>query len=399
VIRTRVIEDFPSAEALRAEWSDLLARSTTPEPTSTPLWLFAWWREFGRDEGRELRVVVMEDAGSLIGVVPLSTRRTSYRGALPLRRIELLGRGEDRHAEICSEYIGPIVARGRERDVADAFARGALCGALGRWDEIVLPAMNGDDATLGPVHDALVEHGARVEIEPIETSLYIPLPSTWDGYLNALPGANRYVVTRALRELDAWAGAGGWSFVRAKTEADLEEGKRILHSLHAERWSAEGHGGAFENERFRRFHDDVMGELLRGRDGASLDLVWLAVKGEPVAANYGIVYEKKLSFYQAGRKLDVPKQVKVGIALHALSIRGAIEAKRTEYDFLGGDAQYKRQLGLAKRSLVTLRAVAPGPRARAIDAARALTERLAAEVRRHRKPTEVGAGRRGTTTV
>src|SRR4029079_3424381 len=67
----------------------------------------------------------------------------------------------------------------------------------------------------------------------------------------------------------------------------------------------------------------------------------------------------KLSFYQSGRKLDIPDEVRVGVTMHAYLIRSAIEAGVREYDFLAGASQYKMSLALATRPLVQLRAVRP----------------------------------------
>jgi CelD/BcsL family acetyltransferase involved in cellulose biosynthesis len=61
--------------------------------------------------------------------------------------------------------------------------------------------------------------------------------------------------------------------------------------------------------------------------------------------------------------------VKVGLAAHALALRAAMEEGHSEYDFLAGNSQYKRQLALAKHPLVTLSAAAPSVRARTTVAA------------------------------
>jgi CelD/BcsL family acetyltransferase involved in cellulose biosynthesis len=181
------------------------------------------------------------------------------------------------------------------------------------------------------------------------------------------------VVTRSLRELDAWS-KGQWELRRARTPRELEEGTRVLRALHAERWRAEGKSGVFASARFCAFHDSVMPRLLAGEDGASLDLSWLVVRGSPIAASYSIVYRGKLHFYQSGRCVDAPKSVRPGIVLHAMGIRSAIESGLTEYDFLGGMTRYKRDLSLATRPLVALRAVGPSVRARSVEAVRALAE-------------------------
>lgn len=84
--------------------------------------------------------------------------------------------------------------------------------------------------------------------------------------------------------------------------------------------------------------------------------------------------------------MDVPKAVRPGIAMHALAIKRSIEVGRREYDFLQGASRYKRDLARGSRALVTLRAVAPHLRGRAVEAVRRLAERTIAQVRGRRRP-------------
>jgi CelD/BcsL family acetyltransferase involved in cellulose biosynthesis len=175
------------------------------------------------------------------------------------------------------------------------------------------------------------------------------LPKTWDAYLKALDRKDRYLINRTERDFAAWAGADH-AFHRAEAPAQLAEGKAILRQLHNERW---GDGsGTFRSPLFLAFHDQVMAKLL-GR--GSLELTWLTVRGEPVAAMYCIAWNNKVHFYQCGRRLDVPKAVRPGGVLLYHAIRDAITKGRREFDFLGGEAVYKSQLALASRPLLELR--------------------------------------------
>jgi CelD/BcsL family acetyltransferase involved in cellulose biosynthesis len=243
-----------------------------------------------------------------------------------------------------------------------------------------MPSMNAEDPFVPELAAALGRNGIVASIETSGECPYIPLPRTWDAYLQALGSSRRYVVTRSLRELDKWAGPGGSELRRARTAGELTEGVRVLSELHGERWTSAGKSGVFSSERFRRFHEIVMPKLLAEEDGASLDLSWLVVRGEPIAAAYNLVLGGRLQFYQSGRRVDLPKNVRPGIAMHALAIRASIEAGLREYDFLAGASRYKRDLALESRNLVTLRAIAPGLRARAVEAARVLTERAIARL-------------------
>jgi CelD/BcsL family acetyltransferase involved in cellulose biosynthesis len=72
----------------------------------------------------------------------------------------------------------------------------------------------------------------------------------------------------------------------------------------------------------------------------------------------------------------------VGLAMHALAIRRAIEHGMREYDFLQGAASYEAALCSDAHPLVELRAVAPSLRARMVETARVAAETVHARVRR-----------------
>jgi CelD/BcsL family acetyltransferase involved in cellulose biosynthesis len=346
--------------------------------------MLAWWREFGEDDGRSLRVVAVEEDGELLGLLPLSYRSAAHRRAIPVRRLELLATGEDEADEIGSDYVGGLAAKGFEDVVAQAVAAALLDGRVGEWDELRMSAMSAQDPLVASLEASFRAKGVTVRVDPSGESPFIPLPSSWDEYMRVLGSSRRYVVARTLRELETWSG-GDWQHRTACSAEELAEGTRVLRSLHAERWTAMGRAGVFASSRFARFHEAVMPRLLAREDGAALELSWLVVRGQPIAAAYNIVYANKVYFYQSGRAVDVPKGVRPGIALHAIAIRKSIEAGRLEYDFLAGTSRYKLGLSLAARPLVTLRAIGPSLRARGVEAMRAATELAVARMRAVRR--------------
>ncbi len=342
----------------------------------SPVWMLSWWHIFGKLDGRRLAVAVFTEGERLIGLAPLTAGRHWYRPGIPFRRLGPLGTGEADADAVCPDDLCPIVAAGAEATVAAGLADMLAAGALGPWDEMVWPRMDGSSAMRALLAAALGRVGLEVAVTPAGEAPYIPLPSTWDDYLAALSASRRYYLNRSLRDFDRWAGSSAelrW----AASRPEVEEGMRVLAALHAQRWQAAGQPGAFASPRFRAFHEALAPRLL---DEGALELLWLCVRGEPVAALYNIVWDGKVYFYQSGRKMDLPRGVRPGIVLHALAIRGAIAAGRRAYDFLAGPARYKTQLALASRPLVDLRAVRPSLRERA----RRLTEGAIACIRRCR---------------
>jgi CelD/BcsL family acetyltransferase involved in cellulose biosynthesis len=309
-------------------------------------------------QGRRLRLALFRDKRRLVGLAPLLLRCHWYRGILPFRRLEFLASGEREGHGICSNHLNVIAERGAEESVTRALAAAATTGALGAWDEIVLPMMDGDGPMPALLAAAFHDHGlAAVTIETARAP-YIPLPSTWDGYLKSLACTHRRQVTRSLRAFDEWA--GGTARLECATDAaSLEKGKRILIDLHHARWSEGEQSGVFRSPSFLKFHDAMMHRLL---ERGALDLLWLTVREEPVAALYGMTWGDKVYAYQTGRRLDAPANVRPGGVILAYAVRRAIEAGRREFDLLADEAPYKLQLAAAVRPLVQVRVVRPGLR-------------------------------------
>jgi CelD/BcsL family acetyltransferase involved in cellulose biosynthesis len=386
-LSTTVVSDLAAVEALGPDWLALLARSASNEATLTPTWLLTWWEVFGGQDSRRMLFTLFHDGGRLVGLAPLLGRRHWYPPGLPFRRIEPLGSGERERDAICSDYLNVVAERGWEGRVAEALAAAVTGGALGPWDELVLPMMDGTGPM--PAHLVAAFRRAGVPAEAVETGQapYIPLPASWDDYLGALTKKHRYNVNRVRRDFEEWAGRD-WQVCRVDSPAALEEGKRILVGLHHDRWGGTSDAGVFRSPHFVRFHDTVLPRLLA--QGA-LELLWLSVRGEPVAAIYCVVWDGKVSFYQCGRKVDLPPQVRPGSVLLHHAIRKSIEQGRREFDFLGGVALYKMQLALAVRPLARVRAA----RSSAVEGLRGLVKRGRDGVRRvrdalWRKPAPTG---------
>lgn len=348
-----VLSDLADAERLRPAWESLQQRSSRNEITQSPDWILTWWRTFGQLQGRQLRLGLFQSDGCLIGLAPLLRRRHWYGGALPFRRLELLASGEPDEHGIFSNHLAVLAERGCEKEVAFRFVSALLDGAFGSWDEVVLPMMSGDT----PMPDLLVDafRSAGIAVEKKETALapYTELLADWETYLKGLSKHKRKTVQRSLKAVEAWS-EGTLQLQRATTKEELEEGKAILVRLHHGRWAGDGQAGVFRSPLFLQFHDTLMHRLLE-RD--ELELLWLTVRGEPIAAVYGMVRDGKLSIYQTGRRLDVPEQLRPGFTLMALAIRRAIEAGYREFDLLAEDMRYKRQLAPMARPLVRVRAV------------------------------------------
>lgn len=367
-----VVDRIDEAQQHRAAWLDLSLRSEWASPMLSPDWLTTWWSVFGALDGRQLRMGFFYQGSRLVGLAPLASRRHVYRSCLPFRRLEAIGTGEREADEVCSEYVGILAERGLEDAVAGALAGALANDGFGPWDELVLPAMNGESTVPALLCSQLVRRGISATPSVTAQSPYILLPATWVEYLAALSPSRRGFIKRSLRAFEDWSG-GTQEVECVRSPADLERGFETLRALHAARWGRGEHEGLFASASFTAFHRAVMPKLLAS---GGLELLSLSVRGEPVAVQYNLVHDGKVQFYQGGRKLDLPRAIRPGTVLHAHAIRRAIESGKREYDFLAGAQRYKLELSLASRPIVELRAVRPV----VLEAARRAAERGVAGV-------------------
>jgi len=374
-LHSSVIEDTAKLHGMAAEWADLLGRSSTNEITSHPEWMLPWWEVFGGTGRRRLKALAIRDeAGKLVGFAPLLARPNTYRPGIPFKRLETMASGEDELDESCSEYLTIIAEKGREAEVVTLFVKALTGGDLGEWDELVIPGMDGDSPIPKLLEQELTSQGLAVTLEHRETAPYVTLPKNFDEYLGTyLRGSKRSQLKKSLRALETWAG-GPPIFEHVRTAEQLAEGKRILEALHRERWPE---GGVYRSEKFRRFHDLAMPRLLAI---GALDVGWMTVKGQAVSAYYNFSWNGHIWHYQSGRKLDAPDDARVGVTMHALLIKRAIDEGMREYDFLAGVSQYKTSLASETRSLLTLRAARPS----VVETARKAAEQGVAQAKKVR---------------
>lgn len=345
-LHARVLRSTTEVRDLVPAW-DALCRRSANELSTHPLWMLLWWDVFGRHDLRRLRILSIFDGGELVGLAPIQQRPALYRRVLPLRRLELLGTGEDEADEICSDYNGVIAAPGYEATVVDAFVRHLV--DAGRWEQLTLQGIDRDATWVAPLERALTRAGLPFERRELSISPYVALPARFDDYVEQLPPSRRKFVRKCLRDFDKWAPER--TFAVVKNAHELVEGQRILETLHGTRWADAGAQGVFASSKFATFHRRLMHELL---DRDALQLGWLAVGDRPLAIVYNFLWKGRVHSYQSGRALDLPNTIRVGILSHLYAMQDAIARGMNEYDFLAGRQRYKLELSLHSRTLETI---------------------------------------------
>jgi CelD/BcsL family acetyltransferase involved in cellulose biosynthesis len=360
--RGQVVEDPAALEAHCSAWDELAVAAS--RPFCAPGWLMPWWRH-AAPAGAELRVVLVFQAGTLIGVAPLYAERTGL-----LTRWRPLGAGT-------CERVEPLARRGRERAVARETAR-AVAGA-------------------GP-------HVVTFEGVPARSHWPRLLSEEWPGqgrpWVARAASSTALVVDLAAHDFDAWFMARTSHFrqrlrksrkllsdqggtARLATPDTLERDIESLIRLHTARWEDRGGSGALTPAVMEMLRD-VGGELAAG---GRLRVWSLDVDGKTIASSIVLVAGGEVGYWLNGFDADYG-----GVSPSRLSILTVIEdgfrlgAERL--DLGEGAFEYKRRFADGEETLEWLWVVPPGavgaltrllllaPKAR-----RAASERLSADAR------------------
>ena len=328
-IRTTVYTGIQELAAMQPEWLNLMERSKFPTPFQHPAWVLPWWEVYGQ-ESRLLAIGVWQGA-ELIGLAMLFL---SADGNLPLlgarRTVRFLGSNE-----ACADYLHFLALPGREEEVA-AGVFALLEEHREKWDEILLTDV--PESALG-LHLRGVSKMAglsRWGVGEDTVCPYLPLPGDWQELLARLSPGMRKTVRGKWNRLHR---KHRLEFRRAASPVEVEHAYGELVRLHQLRWNSAGLWGSFASGAFREFHRKV---VRRALEDHMLQLYTLRVDGRTVASLYGFAYGGRFFYYQMGTDPRYSNE-SVGLVLLSGVIQEAIREGLKEFDFLRGDAEYKRR--------------------------------------------------------
>jgi hypothetical protein len=340
----------------RALWRELELRAK-PAYFFTSGWIDTWLACLDSERAPDL--VALFDGERPVAAFHLGSRTVVRHGVFASRARFLNETGDERFDDLCVEH---------NRVLADPSVRISLADVLaaipGAWDELYLSGIDGDGAgvdlrTCEPGHVVRVDRrveGPFVDLERVRAA--------HDGYPSLLHPNSRTQVRRAIR---AFGPAQIEIATTAREAFDIYE---ELVRLHARHWNERGERGAFADPWIDRFHRRLIADRL---PQGEIQLLRVRAGGETVGCLYNLVSHGRVLFYQGGLATFADPHRKAGYLCHALAIELAARAGHRAYDFLGGDARYKRSLATDATELVWARVQRPLARFAVEERLRALS--------------------------
>lgn len=337
------IDDEHAFAELGSVWNDLLRRSETDCFFQTWEWISTWWEIYGRSYQPHI-LVARDRADRLCGIAPLMTGPGPGKIGRHFRYLMFLGQNED----ATPEYLDFIIESGREDEVTTAFCDYLATTRKGAWDLLLLEHMLTSSPNLNALLRGFGGHGVEIGIRSQVACPYTALPDSWTAFLQSRSKHFRKRVKYRARQL-AKEGEVRYCFV--DRDIPLDQAFAHLVRLNRSRWGEEGE--SFCSASYTEFHRRLCHLLL---ERGWLILVLMSVDDTVVATEYNYGYAGKIWGNQGGWLLDWADKG-VASVLTAQIMQWGIEQGYQEYDFMGGESEYKYKWATAERQMVDLEAI------------------------------------------
>lgn len=212
------------------------------------------------------------------------------------------------------------------------------------WDELRLPGLTGEFARQALYQAARMGLVARLDLE--QPSFNIDLNGIRNkhsgNYLSALSANTRQQLRRSKRLAEQTFGP-----VVLEEAGSADQALRWFDEtapLHRARWGknkSQSFDSGFDNPDFVAFHRRL---IEHGFASKAIQYLKCSAGGVTFAYLYNFVSGDRVHFYLSGVNYGVSHAVRPGMLAHWMAIEKNLHNGQSLYDFLAGDARYKRSL-------------------------------------------------------
>lgn len=329
-------EAFTPDAGLPAWWAGLFEQVDKASVFLSPQWVRTWLEVYGADFGGKVLSWWFGDT-CVAGAMLLF--RPGKRGPFPISLAILNTAGETDENAPFIEYNDVLCLPGYEQDVADSLAH-HLAGQ--EWDQLYLAGYVASSIFASLQSRALPGKWDSVG----KSSPYIDLGSLKEADLDSYFSSNTRSQIR--RSIKLYEKRGE---LRLDVAGDLDQSLRYLDELarlHRAAWDRRGKPGGFRAPRFIQFHKTLIERLLPLK---AVELLRVTAGEQAVGYIYNFLHQGKVYFYQSGFAFEEDSKIKPGLVTHYLAVKDYWQRGLEEYDFMAGDARYKKSLAKSNRTL------------------------------------------------
>jgi CelD/BcsL family acetyltransferase involved in cellulose biosynthesis len=339
-LSVEILSEQAAFDRLQPEWDELLEESSQRVFFLRWDWTNAWWRIYQPAGSRLFIITCREDDGRLVGIAPFYIVERRSAGIPHVREVLFLGTGIYTNT---SEYLDIIARNGFEQLVSQAVVD--CLKENHEWDRLWLYDVPASSMTSEHLSDAI---GGAARVKDCGRSYYIDTTEDWATIKSGMGKTMRANLDRHIRRFFRMFNC---AFHRVELPDEIEITiNRFVH-LHQARWQAVGEPGSFSLPRFREF----LSERMRESAAHGRMRMWaLEVDGLIEAVLVAFLDGGVAHYFQGGFNPDYAKE-SLGTVMIGLCIKDCVEADDVkEFDFMGGNVQYKAHWTKTSRETVEI---------------------------------------------
>jgi CelD/BcsL family acetyltransferase involved in cellulose biosynthesis len=298
-------------------------------------WISTWLQTYDPD----ICVVLacFDQKPVAIGIFSKSTE--TRRLLIHSNQLRLNQTGIAKQDQVCIEY-NDLLCDPQHKKAATIACLEYMMRRTSTWDEVVIANM--------PIKTAQHIHhyfkSSRTDY--LTTCFSIDLTKiNSNTVLDSLSKNSRYQIRRSIRLFEKLYGS-----IQLETAQSSKEALEWFHAAgkyHKARWNDSG----YDNPEFISFHEN----LIQCYKNEEVIRVLKITSGTlPIAYMYYFLYNNSVHFYLQGLQDFDNGKLKPGLVSHVFAIDYFLEQGFEQYDFMGGDSQYKIQLSDATEQLQTV---------------------------------------------
>jgi len=337
-----ICDDLEAFDGLKANWDRVYCADPEAHFFLSHVWMKEWFRE-------------IKVGWFVLAAKPLSARE--YVAFFPLRIRTKPGRTGGFFTEVAMagnrfcDYTGFICTPGLQAEAIAAFARAIKTM---NWARVHLECVRVAEQNLNRLlkgfparHFEITRKSAYDAEADIDNGIcpFVDLPADWASYLALLSANSRQKLKRLLRKVES-------SDDMAITHTDtgtLERDLDAMMELWRLKWEPK------KKHRAPVIDQNIRAMLRRAHRTGNLFLPVLWSNNRPVGVLASLIdWQKRYLLFLVGARDTAFRTPQPGLVLHAHSIRYAIEAKLTRYDFLRGNEPYKYSFGASERKIASI---------------------------------------------
>jgi len=318
---------------LEGHWLHLEKHSTTGFFLSWR-WISSWLNQTNSENN--LMLVKAQYQNNIIGLGLFVENKIIRHGFIKSTQWLLHRHGSDKKDQIWIENNDFLINNQHKKVIAYAI-----------WQQLVEQKPDVDEFVIAMRHNSDQKKSINQlnkyteKLLYSEKSYYLSMDElkSFDQYLSLLSKNTRQQIKRSIKLLKQ-LGDVTFNVITDEKQWDLLQQSKHWH---VDKWQQTSTPSGFCNPLFTDFHQ----HLIRANHLSTQTIVAsLQISNELVGCLYCFIDGESVYFYLSNLKPMSDNRIKLGLAIHAFFIEWLIEnaSHITKYDFLAGDARYKKSL-------------------------------------------------------